>query len=155
MNSWVPPWVPFCWWFIPWELWGYWLVFLSSSFVRVVVLPLGLQTPSAHWVLSLAHSLRTMCSVQWMAGCEPLSQPAGQWTRTWWAHRREWGTRNWQQVKRSDQADNFFPQSLYNHRSRNEHGVGSLLLWVMLLFPGTGYGLHKQFNRKFRTIRGN
>jgi hypothetical protein len=28
---------------------------------------MGLQTPSAPWVLSLAPSLETLCSVQWMA----------------------------------------------------------------------------------------
>jgi hypothetical protein len=28
---------------------------------------MGLQTPSAPWVLSLAPSLGTLCSVQWMA----------------------------------------------------------------------------------------
>jgi hypothetical protein len=37
---------------------GYWLVH--------IVLPIGLQTPSAPWVLSLAPSLGTPCSVQWM-----------------------------------------------------------------------------------------
>jgi hypothetical protein len=37
----------------------YWLV-------RIVVPPIGLQTPSAPWVLSLAPSLGTLCSVQWM-----------------------------------------------------------------------------------------
>jgi hypothetical protein len=28
---------------------------------------MGLQTPSAPWVLSLVHSLGTLCSIQWMA----------------------------------------------------------------------------------------
>jgi hypothetical protein len=44
----------------PRELWGYWLV-------HVVVPPMGLQTPSASWVLSLSPSLGTLCSIQWMA----------------------------------------------------------------------------------------
>jgi hypothetical protein len=47
LESWVPPCVFFDCWFGPWELWGYWLV-------HIVVLPMGLQTPSA------AHSF---CSV--------------------------------------------------------------------------------------------
>ena len=36
---------------------GYWLV-------QIVVLPIGLQTPSAPWVLSLAAPLGAMCSIQ-------------------------------------------------------------------------------------------
>lgn len=54
LELWVPPCVFFgrC----PRELWGYWLV-----------PPIGLQTPSAPWVLSLVPSLGTLCSVQWMA----------------------------------------------------------------------------------------
>jgi hypothetical protein len=56
----VPSCVFFGWWFRPWELWGYWLV-------HIVVPLMRLQTPSAPWVLSLAPSLRTLCSVQWMA----------------------------------------------------------------------------------------
>ena len=46
--------------FSPWELWGYWLV-------HIVVSPMGLQTPSVPRVLSLASSMGTLCSVQWMA----------------------------------------------------------------------------------------
>jgi hypothetical protein len=56
----LEPWVSLCiffdWWFSPWELWGYWLV-------HIVVPPRGLQTPSAPWVLSLATSLGTLCSI--------------------------------------------------------------------------------------------
>jgi hypothetical protein len=52
----VPRCVCFDWWFSPRELWGYWLV-------HIVVPPRGLQTPSAPWVLSLAPSLGTLCSV--------------------------------------------------------------------------------------------
>ena len=48
------------WWFIPWELWEAWLV-------DVVVLPMGLQTPSDPSVLFLTPSLGTLCSVQWLA----------------------------------------------------------------------------------------
>ena len=47
------------WRFSPWELWGYWLV-------HIVVPPMGLQTLSPLWVLSLAPSLGTLCSIQWM-----------------------------------------------------------------------------------------
>jgi hypothetical protein len=39
---------------------GYWVV-------HIVVPSMGLQTPSAPWVLSLAPPLRTLCSDQWMA----------------------------------------------------------------------------------------
>ena len=42
------------------ELWGY-------SLVHVDVPSMGLQNSLAPWVLSLAPSLRTLCSVQWMA----------------------------------------------------------------------------------------
>jgi hypothetical protein len=55
----VPPCVLFSWCFSPWKLWRYWLV-------HIVVSPMGLQTPSAPWVLSLAPPLGTLCSVQWL-----------------------------------------------------------------------------------------
>jgi hypothetical protein len=58
LESWIPPCVLFAWWFSPWELWGYWLV-------HIVAPPMGLLTPSAPWVLSIAPSLGTLCSVQW------------------------------------------------------------------------------------------
>jgi hypothetical protein len=29
LEPWVPPCVFFDWWFIPWELWGYWLVLIA------------------------------------------------------------------------------------------------------------------------------
>jgi hypothetical protein len=45
---------------VPWSSGGYWLV-------HIVVQTIGLQTPSAPWVLSLAPPLGTLCSVQWMA----------------------------------------------------------------------------------------
>ena len=38
---------------------GYWLV-------HIVVPPIGLQTPSAPWVLSLAPPLGALCSIQYM-----------------------------------------------------------------------------------------
>ena len=41
------------------QLWGYWLV-------HIVVPPIGLQTPLAPWVLSLAPSLGALCSIQEM-----------------------------------------------------------------------------------------
>ena len=56
----VPPCVFFGWWFSPRELWKYWLV-------HIVVPPMELQTPAAPWILSLAPSLGTLCSIQWMA----------------------------------------------------------------------------------------
>jgi uncharacterized membrane protein len=52
----------------------YWLV-------HIVVLSMGLQTPSAPWVLSLAPSLGILCFIQWMAGiiyfgiCQALAEP--------------------------------------------------------------------------------
>jgi hypothetical protein len=60
LELWAPPCVLFGWWFSPWELSGYWLV-------HNVVPTMGLQTPSAPWVLSLAPPLGTPCSVLWMA----------------------------------------------------------------------------------------
>jgi hypothetical protein len=60
LEPWVPPCVFFDWWSSSMELWGYWLV-------HIVFPPMGLQTPSAPWVLSLAPSLGTLCFVQWMA----------------------------------------------------------------------------------------
>jgi hypothetical protein len=52
LETWIPPCVFFDWQFSPREFWGYWLV-------HTVVLPIGLQTPSALWVLFLAPSLET------------------------------------------------------------------------------------------------
>jgi hypothetical protein len=74
LEPWVPPCVFFGWWFSPWELWGYWLV-------HIIVPPMGLQTPSAPWAFSLAPSLGTLYSVQWMAVsihfciCQALAEP--------------------------------------------------------------------------------
>ena len=54
LEPWVPPCVLFGWWFSPWELWGVWLV-------DIVVLPMGLQTPSAPSVLPLTPPLGSLC----------------------------------------------------------------------------------------------
>ena len=43
------------------------MVMVGVWLVDIVVLPVGLQTHSAPWVLSLAPSLGTLCSVQWLA----------------------------------------------------------------------------------------
>jgi hypothetical protein len=59
LESCVRPCVFFGRWFSPWDLWGYWLV-------HIVVPPMEPQTLSAPWVLSLAPSLGTLGSVQWM-----------------------------------------------------------------------------------------
>jgi hypothetical protein len=60
LEPWVPTCVVFGWWSSPWELCWYWLV-------HIIVPPMGLQTPSAPWVLSLYPSLGTLYSVPWMA----------------------------------------------------------------------------------------
>jgi hypothetical protein len=46
LEPWVPPSVLFALWFNPWYLWGY-------KLVHILVPPMGIQTPSAPWVLSL------------------------------------------------------------------------------------------------------
>jgi hypothetical protein len=59
---------------VPGSSGGYWLV-------HIVVPPMGLQTPSAPWILSLAPSLGILYSLQWMAVsihlciCEALEEP--------------------------------------------------------------------------------
>jgi hypothetical protein len=74
LEPWVRPCVLFGWWFSPWELWRYWLV-------HIVVPSMDLQTPTALWILSLAPSLGTLCSVQWLAEsihfciCQALIDP--------------------------------------------------------------------------------
>ena len=48
---------------------------------RIVVLSMGLQISSDPWILSLAPSLGTVCSVEWMAVsiyfciCQALAEP--------------------------------------------------------------------------------
>ena len=56
----VPPCLLVGFWFSPWELWGVWLV-------NIVVLPMGLQTPSAPSALPLSPPLGTRCSLQRLA----------------------------------------------------------------------------------------
>jgi hypothetical protein len=74
LEPWVSPCVFFGWWFSPRQLGGSWLV-------HIVVAPMGVQTPSAPWVLSLAPSLGTLCPVQWIAVsihfciCQALAEP--------------------------------------------------------------------------------
>jgi hypothetical protein len=73
-EQWVPPCVLFGWWFSPRELWEIWLV-------DIVVLPMGLQTPSAPSVLFLTCPLGSSCSVQWLVVsicfciCQALAEP--------------------------------------------------------------------------------
>jgi hypothetical protein len=74
LESQVPSCVFFDWWYISKKLWGYWIV-------HIVVPPMGLQTPSAPCVLSLAPSLRTVCFIQSMTVsihfciCQALAEP--------------------------------------------------------------------------------
>jgi hypothetical protein len=76
LKTWVPPCVLFVWWFSPWKMWDYWLV-------HIVLPSMGLQIPSAPWVLSLAPSLGTLCSVQWIAVniCLSTSQALAEFLR--------------------------------------------------------------------------
>ena len=70
----VLPGVFFDWGFSSKELLGYWLVHID-------VPPMGLQTPSGPWALSLAPSLGTLCTIQWMTVsihfciCQELAEP--------------------------------------------------------------------------------
>ena len=74
LELWVPPYVLFGWEFSTWELWVVWLV-------DSVVLPMGLQTPSAPSVLSLKLLLWTLCSVRLLSLsiclciCQALAEP--------------------------------------------------------------------------------
>jgi hypothetical protein len=74
LEPWVPPYVFFDWWFSPRDLWGYWSV-------HIVVPPMGLQTPSTPWVLSLAPSLGILWFDQGMTVsihfciCQALAEP--------------------------------------------------------------------------------
>lgn len=52
--------IQFGWWFSPLELWEVWLV-------NNVVLPIWLQSPSAHSALPLTFPLGSLGSVQWLA----------------------------------------------------------------------------------------
>ena len=57
LEPWVSPCALFVWLLIPWELWGFWLG-------DIVLLPMGLQTPSVPSCLSLTPSLGNQCSIQ-------------------------------------------------------------------------------------------
>jgi len=79
LHMWLEPWVPPCvlfgCWVSPWEFWGVWKI-------DIVVLPMGLQTPSATTSdLSLSPPLGTSFSLQWFAVsiclyiCQALADP--------------------------------------------------------------------------------
>jgi hypothetical protein len=74
LPIWLEPWVPPCvllgWWFRPWELW----------LVDIVVLPMGLQTPSAPSVISLTPPLG-IPTLSAIVGCEhpPLYMSGSGW----------------------------------------------------------------------------
>jgi hypothetical protein len=68
LESWVPPCVFFCWWFIPWELWGSWLV-------DIVVPPMGFQIPSGPSVITPTPPLWFPCSVRHLAEGYPQLHP--------------------------------------------------------------------------------
>ena len=59
---------------VPGELWGIGLIYS-------VILPMGLQNPSAPLILSLTSPLGALCSVQWLAVsillciCQDLAEP--------------------------------------------------------------------------------
>jgi hypothetical protein len=55
----------FGWWFSPWEFWGILLV-------DIIVLPMGLQTPSASSVFALTSPLGSLRSVQCLAMCNHI-----------------------------------------------------------------------------------
>ena len=59
LEPWTHPCVVFGWWFSPWELQGNQLV--------DIVLPMGLQSPSAPSVPSPTLPLGSLGSVQWLA----------------------------------------------------------------------------------------
>ena len=65
LEPWVSPCVLFGWRFSPWEFWAVWLV-------NIVVLPMGLQTPSAPSVLPPTPSLGSLCSVRYLAAGIPI-----------------------------------------------------------------------------------
>ena len=73
LEPWVPLYVLLGWWLSPRELWEVWLV-------DIIVLPMGLQIPSAASVLS-SLPLGTLAPVQWLAAsihlciCPALAEP--------------------------------------------------------------------------------
>ena len=74
LEPWVPPCVLFGWCFSSWEIWGVW-------FVDIIVLPMGLVTPSVSSFLSLTPLLGTVLSVLWLTVsihlsiCHALAEP--------------------------------------------------------------------------------
>jgi hypothetical protein len=68
-----PPCLLFGWWFNLWQFCGVWLV-------DIVVLPIGLQIPSAPSVLTLTSLIGSLCSDQWLAvsTCICISQALAQ-----------------------------------------------------------------------------
>ena len=65
---WVPLWVLFGWWFSPWEGWGVLLV--------DIVLPIGLQTPSASSeLLPPTPPFGSLCSGRWLAESIYICKP--------------------------------------------------------------------------------
>ena len=61
----LEPWVPLCvlfgWWFSLWELWGFW-------FVDIVVLPMGLQTPTTLDFYNESNAGAQNLGVKWFSG---------------------------------------------------------------------------------------
>ena len=68
LEPWVPPCVLLGWWFSPLELLGIWLV-------DIVVLFMGLQTPSASSVLALTPPLGFLPSVHCICIGQALEDP--------------------------------------------------------------------------------
>jgi hypothetical protein len=99
LEPWIPPCVLFDWWFSPWKLWGYWLV-------HIVVPPMGLQTPSAPWVLLLAPPLGTSCSVHgWLRASKWSSRRRK--TKVWILRSiLEGGTKyQWEEIQRQSRTE--------------------------------------------------
>ena len=67
LELWVTPCVLFGGWFSSWELWWVWLV-------DIVVLPTGLQTPSAPSVLSLTPPLGSLAVSICLCICQALAE---------------------------------------------------------------------------------
>jgi hypothetical protein len=74
LHIWLESWIPLIGGLVPGSSEGYLLV-------HIVIPPMGLQTPSAPWVLCLAPLLGTLCSAQKLAEsihlwiCQALAEP--------------------------------------------------------------------------------
>ena len=81
---------------------------------------------------------------------DPQDSRTGTWGATWKKMGEQETQRTDSKTRGPDQANKFlfFPQRLYIHRSKKGGGGRLLCLWVMHLFPGTGYWLGKQFSRR-------